>query len=125
MIWHKESTRPGLKRLYTRLLPRLRAAARRCGFALGVHGSMKRDFDLVAVPWVDKAVEPFVLIDRLSMAACGLHAPKIVLSRKPPLCAQTHWTKKPHGRRAITIMIGRYAHLDVSIIPFLKSKEPA
>lgn len=29
--------------------------ARGCGYAIGLHGSMKRDVDLIAVPWTDEA----------------------------------------------------------------------
>jgi hypothetical protein len=34
---------------------RMREEARRLGYTLAVHGSMKRDIDLVAVPWIQKA----------------------------------------------------------------------
>lgn len=36
---------------YVSLLPALTRAAKSNGYALAVHGSMRRDLDLVAVPW--------------------------------------------------------------------------
>lgn len=44
--------------LYKRLIEPLRVVARRLGYALVVHGSMLRDLDLVAVPWVEDGVVP-------------------------------------------------------------------
>lgn len=41
--------------IYAWMVPRLTEVARDCGYALGVHGSMHRDLDLIAVPWVDEA----------------------------------------------------------------------
>jgi len=38
---------------------------RKTGYAIGVHGSLKRDFDLIAVPWVDEAVGSSELISCL------------------------------------------------------------
>jgi len=43
----------------------IRAIARECGYAVGVHGSLKRDFDLIAAPWADQAVAYNVLVERL------------------------------------------------------------
>jgi hypothetical protein len=38
------------------LVRRIRSVSRSCGWAIGAHGSMARDIDLIAVPWTDTAV---------------------------------------------------------------------
>ena len=103
--WSKAVTKMELEELYRSLIPKLRATARRAGYALGVHGSLKRDLDLIAVPWVQGAVTPQVLAKRISLAACGLYT----------INRQQRWERKPHGRMAIALMIGRRAYIDLSV----------
>lgn len=105
--WSKAVTPDELETLYRSLIPKLRETARRAGYALGIHGSLRRDLDIIAVPWIEKAVSPAVLARRISLAACGL----IAINRRQP------WEKKPHGRLGIALMIGRKAYIDLSIIP--------
>lgn len=107
-------TKRQLKRFYLSVLPKIRAVARRSGYAIGVHGSMTRDLDLIAVPWVPRAVKPETLADRISMAAIGLHQKK-----------GQKWIDKPHGRRAVTIVIGWKAHIDLSVVPFERERRAA
>lgn len=40
----------------------LQEIAKKHGYALLLHGSMNRDFDLVAVPWVDDAKDHFTVL---------------------------------------------------------------
>lgn len=47
--------------------------ARRHGYAIGVHGSMSRDLDLIAVPWVESASSP----DELLKEICEMVRPTI------------------------------------------------
>ena len=42
------------------------SVARDHGYALTVHGTMSLDFDVVAIPWTEEAVEPQELVDALS-----------------------------------------------------------
>lgn len=51
------------------LIAPLRMVARRCGYALGVHGSLQADIDLIAVPWRESAVCPETLIEDIRIAA--------------------------------------------------------
>lgn len=104
--WRLEEGKSRLKRLYTSILPSIREVSRKSGYAIGLHGSMTRDLDLIAVPWIPRAVHPKTLADRISMAVCGLHQ-----ERKQP------WTKKPHGRKAVVICIGMRAYIDLSVLP--------
>lgn len=43
---------------YAALMPDIVQAGRDCGYAIAPHGSLARDFDLIAVPWIDEAVSP-------------------------------------------------------------------
>jgi len=91
------------------LLPPMRLAARGCGYALTIHGSQARDIDLVAIPWIERADDPELLVARL----CGVIAG--VTGRALPM---KEWADKPHGRRAVTIIHGAHdAEIDLSIIP--------
>jgi hypothetical protein len=42
-------------------IDRIRALAREVGYAIGVHGSLERDLDLIAAPWVESAIGPYGL----------------------------------------------------------------
>jgi hypothetical protein len=53
---------------YDVLIAGLRHVAYRCGYALAVHGSLKRDIDLVGCPWRDSAVDAAYLIEELRKA---------------------------------------------------------
>lgn len=66
------------------LLADFRAVARTHGYALALHGSQKRDLDLVAVPWVEEVSSPDVLVNALE-ADLGLVAIR-------------RGGEKPHGR---------------------------
>jgi hypothetical protein len=88
---------------YLWTLPGLVEVARSCGYALAVHGSMKRDLDLVAIPWTDRAVSAEQLVEALRSQAGG------AVPNGP--------TEKPHGRRAWSILLGGGPYLDVSVMP--------
>lgn len=85
--------------------------ARSNGYAIGLHGSMRRDVDLIAVPWTDDAVRPALLIQALCIA---LNARLVGASEA-----------KPHGRVAVTLQIdGWFKPIDLSIwAPARRSQE--
>lgn len=85
--------------------------AREVGYAVGVHGSLKRDFDLIAAPWTPEAVGNAELVDHL---CAGLNATRVG--------GPTH---KPHGRVAVTLQIdGWFKPIDLSIMPRLVAGVP-
>lgn len=43
---------------YAAMYPALAQIARDHGYALAVHGSMARDFDVVCIPWVEEPSSP-------------------------------------------------------------------
>ncbi|OHD28233.1 MAG: hypothetical protein A2Y38_25250 [Spirochaetes bacterium GWB1_59_5] len=89
------------------LYPDLAAIAKTHGYALAVHGSLQRDFDLIAVPWTVGASNPCDVLDAITDAfAIRLITPK------------DKGNDKPHGRSAFTISIGHgECALDISFMP--------
>ena len=104
----RKAQRAYIEAMLDDLLPPLRLAARGCGYALAVHGSLARDIDLVAIPWTSSATSAKALVDRL----CGVIA---------GICGRAHplgeWTTKPHGRQALIIITSGDAEIDLSIMP--------
>lgn len=90
----------------------LAKCARNHGYALAMHGSMLRDIDLVAVPWVRRCKAPSTLIKAMRAiveALAGKEKVYVRVSKKPEV--------KPHGRLAWSLFFSRDAYLDISIIP--------
>lgn len=94
------------------ILPPMRLAAKDAGYAITVHGSLNRDIDLVAIPWITHGVwTPDALTDAIVGAVRGAVG-RCSKDREP--------TKKPHGRIAYTLLAWcgeSTAHLDLSIMP--------
>lgn len=59
--------------LYAVMYPELARIAKAHGYALSVHGSMTRDFDLIAVPWTDHAGDPYPMVDEMKHAVRGVY----------------------------------------------------
>lgn len=51
---------------YARFLTKARIIARQEGYAIAIHGSLTRDFDVIAVPWTAEASSPKALVCRIS-----------------------------------------------------------
>jgi hypothetical protein len=112
---------PAMAMVYAHLLPRLQSVAREHGYALAVHGSMATDFDLLACPWTEYAVDAYVLIEALCGAVGGI-------------LAERDWDTNPslraHGRLAWSIYFDAQSakdcsgpYLDISVMP--KDLKPA
>ena len=52
------------------LYPDLAAICIKHGYALAVHGSLARDFDLVAVPWASQTSPPEVVLEEITETFC-------------------------------------------------------
>lgn len=52
--------------MYCAMYPSLAEICRSHRYALAVHGTMGRDFDLIAVPWVDNPSEPQAVVDEIT-----------------------------------------------------------
>ena len=99
------------------LIPVLRYRAESCGYAIGTHGSMRRDVDLIAVPWRESAINPEALVQHLAEvveAVCGNFGLDAEHFIQGP-------TEKPCGRQAWAIHLspdmGAGPYLDVSVMP--------
>lgn len=114
--WVHVHNKDELEAFYRSILPKLREAARACGYALGVHGSMRRDLDLIAAPWVADHADKEALARALHRAACGyvqkegyrwgVHDPKPCgrIGTVFPVC-WTEWNETSAG------------HIDLAVMP--------
>lgn len=93
-------------------LPEIREAARKLGYAIGLHGSLARDFDLIAAPWTDEAASDWELAQAIKkITGC-------VRWRVLP----TDGHKKPHGRRVYCFdwdhdNYDNSNYIDLSVLP--------
>lgn len=95
---------------YATLIPKMREAAHRCGYALGLHGSMQRDLDVIAAPWTEEATDALTLVRAITGAVGGF-------SVTDEGTDSPHVSQKPHGRLAWTIHFGGQPHVDLSVLP--------
>lgn len=94
---------------YAWMIPVATRVARRHGYAIGVHGSMSRDLDLIAVPWVETANEPIDLLKELAEYLGGLYGPFVA---------------KPCGRVSANIRFeGAWHFIDISFTPKVNHEE--
>jgi hypothetical protein len=114
--------------VYVAIIPLLTEVARKSGYALAVHGSLGRDLDVVAVPWVEDAASPETLILAL-LAAVGwnrAHLHPESTNQDGSIHQESGHipTKKPHGRRAWSINFDNGLYLDVSVMPLAPEVKP-
>lgn len=83
--------------------------ARECGYALAVHGSLNRDLDLIAVPWIKDCKTPDELLHRI----CAVLGSAIRPDGRP---SYNEYEEKPHGRVAFAILTNGGGYIDISII---------
>lgn len=107
------------REFYLALMPGLRFVAERYGYALCVHGSLRRDIDLVAVPWREAAPDAESLIEGLYVATKAITGLARFRSHdhRPEL--------KPQGRKAWSIYLTTLdegPYLDISVMPTLEKK---
>jgi hypothetical protein len=96
-------------------LPGLVSIAKEYGYALAVHGSMARDYDLIAIAWTHSTKPPEELVQAFVAATGGYVV-------NDPQADPYDFTKrspepKPHGRLAWTIHITDKLYIDLSVIP--------
>jgi hypothetical protein len=105
--------------VFASMLPTLRDIAREHGYALGVHGSMQRDLDLIACPWIEEASKPQVLVGALMSAVKGQFTWYNKSFEDP--------TVRPHGRISYAFYFDEKSHenengpyIDISVMPRLQ-----
>ena len=94
--WYHAHTVDDMQDFYLSRLPAIRAAARELGWAIGQHGSARRDFDLMAMPWREGYADKNALAKAIQVAACGLFSAAYVWEDKPAgrvaTCFPVCWT---------------------------------
>lgn len=105
--------------IYAQLLPKIREAGKALGYALAIHGTMARDLDILAVPWVEDAASPEELIAAIQAAVGGFVFGD--LSKRGGVDAEP--TKQPHGRLSWNICWGGRPFIDLSVMPRQRSGE--
>lgn len=96
----------------------LKKIAHLAGYNLVLHGSMNRDLDLIAIPWVNEPLDEFRMIQELGMAISGFYSDQ-----------KEHYQFSilPGGRHAYVININRGGawnhyqdgqwYIDISVTP--------
>lgn len=83
---------PSYAPVYAAMYAELAVFFRLRGYALAIHGSLRRDFDLIAVPWVESPISPDVVL--------------AALQEEFAIKAVGEPTDKGHGRTAYSISVG-------------------
>lgn len=103
----------------------VRDVARKHGYSVGVHGSLKRDLDLMAVPWTDGADDPETLVEAIRVAVGG------IIRNEPDAQVGDYVRRnpcpKPHGRLAWSIhalIDVPHRYIDLSVMPRLRPPHP-
>jgi hypothetical protein len=99
--------RNGKAAFYACIYDDLRNAALNCGWALGLHGSLSKDMDIMAMPWTEDAAPVEVMIQALS--DCFTDSPY----------KQDHiipYYGKPNNRVVYTMSIWADFYLDINVI---------
>jgi hypothetical protein len=100
-------TTNGKASFYACIWDDLRNAAMDCGWALGLHGSLVNDMDIMAMPWTEEAKPVEEMIDAL--INCFTDNPFNDISKNP--CYN-----KPNNRVVYTIHIWKDFYLDINVI---------
>lgn len=97
---------------YAAFLTKSRIIAKQEGYAIAIHGSLTRDFDLVAIPWIQDCRKPVNLVTRL--------------------CFNTGWKtqdgdpiEREHGRLVWSLIreeFGDPRFIDFSVMPAISSQ---
>lgn len=96
--------------MYCALYPQLAEVARKHGYAMAVHGSLARDFDLICIPWVEQPSQPHTVVSEIT---------KTFAIRQIGEPDTTH-----HGRERWTVSIGfGECFIDLSFMPRIEQKE--
>lgn len=97
-----------------------RATCKSHGYALAVHGSLRRDIDVVAVPWTDEACAAAQLVKDVCETLVSL---KLAYGFD---AAGVKGECKPLGRHAWSILLrGQpFTYLDISVAPRGRRRRP-
>ncbi len=104
--------------LFEKLIEPLRARARELGYAVGVHGTLKRDIDLIACPWTNEAVEAGILAEELRLVAAKINGYAFLNPREDDRHHRDGQPGyKPWGRLCWSFHLGGGPYIDLSVMP--------
>lgn len=124
--WVHIPNRDQLEKFFRGIFPTIALECKKINYAICLHGSLRRDLDLVAVPWTDETVDKDTLAAIIHKAACGLTQHKYSWEKKPGLRIATSmpvcWVDFSKGEEK------GLGHIDLSVIdpaklPSLKKDE--
>lgn len=95
---------------YVEMIGAIRGVADRLGYAIGVHGSLARDIDLIAVPWTQDCETAERLAKGVEAIAHAFIPEHMRHPTQPP-------TARPHGRLTWTIHLEGGPWIDLSVMP--------
>ena len=119
---------------YAIMFEPLKEIALKYGYNLVLHGSLKRDMDLIAVPWAEEVGD----INEMLKEFCDYTGGKMHRFDRMADGSFNEFTQKPHGRRAYVIDIYRggyfegdcfkkltycedpQTYIDISVIPTIQ-----
>src|SRR5689334_1084371 len=114
---------PARAAAYVALYPMLLQIAKDHGYALAVHGSLHRDFDLIAVPWIESASDARTLIRAIRQKTRTVTQHENTDRKWHKDCNPN---QKPHGRVAYSLHVtnsGMYGGcLDISVMPRIQKR---
>lgn len=111
---------PGLykraRAAYAQLIGPIRAVAKEHGYAIGVHGSIARDIDMIAAPWVERPFTPGLMIEAIREICAEVEGFAVFPEGENPV-------RKPHGRMAWVIILRGGIYLDISVMSAIQKEE--
>lgn len=110
----KSVTCNGRPAFFASMYEDIRYVAIHCGWAVGLHGSLCSDMDIMAMPWTEEAIKFEELVDKISMLF-----DENSLSENYTIT----YDEKPHNRVVATIPIWADFYLDISTIDTRKPME--
>lgn len=96
---------------YASIYPGLAQICRAHGYALAIHGSVQRDFDVVAIPWVDDAGDPEDVVTEIVASFAVTRSSAVAAIRS-------------HGRILYGLCLAGEAFVDLSFMPRLPALKP-
>lgn len=97
--------------VYCALYPALAEIARKHGYAMAIHGTMARDFDLICVPWVETPSKPEEVVAEITATYATTDI--------------TNPGYKHHGRLAYSVCFGFGEFFaDLSFMPIVEGTNP-
>ena len=106
-------THNGRAAFYACVWPELTEAANSVGWALGLHGSLKSDMDIMAMPWTESAKSLSELADSLRTIFTDAGNKDFGIDK---IGYKIDMKSKPNGRIVLTISIWADFYLDINII---------